>query len=155
METRIGKVNNHQAIIETFNTNHSRKIGDTVPTDAEGFFQTRLLESKKSGFEGNLTKQQQEVLEQLKKKLFDPNFAFVEDAKRELDGDRFFLRFLRATMKDKKGERRFDLEEAFQRLQKTYKWRKEYDIDELQKHIEAGTVRRHFHCTICSLLDEH
>jgi len=106
----------------------------------EDDFVRRRDERAKSGFESNLNEQQRQELEALKKRLFDPSFAFVEDAKAELDGDRFFLRFLRATMKDKKGKRIFDAAAAFERLERMYKWRKEYNIDELQTFIANGTV---------------
>jgi hypothetical protein len=121
-------------------TNSMPESIEGVATDAEAMFKERKAEWTKTGYLGNLTPQQDDALTKLRAKLFDPAFPFAENAKKEHDGDRFFLRFLRATMKDKKGERLFDPEEAFKRLANMYKWRKEYDIDELQAHLDNGTV---------------
>jgi hypothetical protein len=124
-----------------YRADNSQGTGDGMPSDPSGFYAKRMHEAQRSGFSGNLNDQQQRSLDELKKKLFDPTFPFAAEAKHELDGDRFFLRFLRATMKDKRGQRLFDSKEAITRLQKMYEWRKEYEVDELQKNIDEGKVR--------------
>ena len=102
----------------------------------DAFERFRAFQQKKSGYEGNLTPQQGKMLKELKEKL--ANSKYKARVETQLDGDRFLLRFLRATMKDKSGERIFDVNEAFSRLTKMYDWRKEYDIDSLEELVEKN-----------------
>lgn len=90
----------------------------------------------KTGFEVNLTEAQKVALDELKKRMEKSEYA--QELLENPDGDRFVLRFLRATMKDKSGARVFDVNAAEERLKRTMQWRRDVQADELRKGIENG-----------------
>jgi len=89
-----------------------------------------------TGFEGNLTENQQKCLLELKDRLAKSEYA--SDVERDPGGDKFLLAFLRATMKDKGGERIFQVDACIARLTSTFKWRKQYGIDEVREAAFSG-----------------
>ena len=105
----------------------------TTPTKASS---SALLKSRSTGFEGTLTESQAKGLAELKLKI-DKSEYKVDFAK-EPGGDRFLLQFLRATMKDKGGERIFQVDAAEERLIGCFKWRREYGLDEVRDMLETG-----------------
>jgi len=90
----------------------------------------------KTGFEGRMTPQQQTALTELKAKLEKSEYA--TDILSHPDQDRWILRFLRATMKDKNGARLFQVDAAEDRILKTAEWRKRMGADDMMRAIEAG-----------------
>lgn len=92
-----------------------------------------------AGYLANLTPQQKAVLEALKAKMEKTEFA--KELAANPDGDRFILRYLRATMKDKTGERVFDLNEGEKRLVEALNYRRKYKVDEeIRPNIENNTL---------------
>jgi len=89
-----------------------------------------------TGYEGNLTENQVKSLAELKERMKKTEYA--EDVERDPGGDRFLLAFLRATMKDKYGERVFNVDACVTRLIATFKWRKQYGIDEIRDVVLTG-----------------
>lgn len=89
-----------------------------------------------SGFEATLNVQQKICLEEFRQRIlaseFCPDYAIDPGA------DRFLLKFLRATMKDKTGERLFRVDCAFDRLIRTFLWRREHNIAELRAACERN-----------------
>jgi len=80
----------------------------------------------RSGFEGTLTAQQHQALASLISDI--QKTSFWPDFEQNPDGSRFLLRFLRATMKDKSGERVFQVDKAKERLIRTLEWRRKYKV---------------------------
>jgi hypothetical protein len=87
-----------------------------------------------TGYDVNLTEQQRKCLTELKEKL--EKTEYWADYQRDPDKERFLLAFLRATMKDKSGERIFQVDACMERLITTFKWRRQYNIDQLRENIE-------------------
>jgi hypothetical protein len=86
-----------------------------------------------TGFLENLNAQQSEALESLRSRILASKYK--EDFEREPGEDRFLLQFLRATMKDKSGERIFQVDAAEQRLTKAFDWRREVNAYEILQNI--------------------
>ena len=62
----------------------------------------------------------------------------AEELAKHPDGDRYTLRFLRATMGDRHGKRVFDVASAEARIKDTLQFRKAMKLDDVRKRIEAG-----------------
>lgn len=92
--------------------------------------------AKKTGFEHALTDQQRLALADLKVRL--EKSEFQADIVEHPDGDRWLLRFLRATMKDKHGARLFNVVDAEERILKTLAWRRLHGVDEMRRKLERG-----------------
>jgi hypothetical protein len=99
---------------------------------------TTIPGAAKSGFEASLSAQQAQELAELKTLFEHKSPAYLPDLAQNPDGDRFLLRFLRATMKDKQGARVFDAHKAHVRLLKTLDWRRKYKVDDLRRALETG-----------------
>ena len=98
-----------------------------------------VVKTKMSGFEGTLNAQQQDALAELKRLLEASEFA--EDVRNHPDGDQWVLRFLRATMKDKHGDRVFDAQAAEARMKRTLKWRRDNGADDIMRSLMEGTPK--------------
>jgi len=90
----------------------------------------------RTGFESNLTAQQRAELAKLKGLLAAGEYA--ADVAQNPDGDRWVLRFLRASMRDKGGKREFDADAAHARILQTLEWRREHGVDKVRWRVEAG-----------------
>ena len=77
---------------------------------------------------GNLTADQQAILDQLRKELNDEGW-FVADR----HDDASLLRFLRA--------RKFDLVKAKEMLNAAEKWRKSFNVDDIAKSVGRHTTQ--------------
>ena len=93
----------------------------------------------KTGFETRLTPQQQSALNELKARMEKTEHWPALES--HPDGDRWILRFMRATMKDKHGARIFQVDQAEARLIRTLEWRKKFKADEVMHGIMAGDVK--------------
>ena len=91
-----------------------------------------------TGFERSLTPQQAAALAELKTRL--RRSAYSADVAANPDGDRFVLRFLRATMRDRTGERVFQVDDAERRLLHTLEFRREHQVDAIRRELEAGAA---------------
>jgi hypothetical protein len=88
----------------------------------------------KSGYLTSLTTQQNNVFGEFKLQL--KQTEYWSDVEKNPDGDRFLLRFLRATMKDKHTTRIFQLKPAMERITGTLKFRQQYHADEIRTSLE-------------------
>jgi len=86
-----------------------------------------------SGFETTLNAQQKQSLSDFRIRWEKSEFA--QEVAEHPDGDRWLLRFLRASMKDKHGARIFDVNAAEARMKKTLQWRREVGADEIMRRI--------------------
>jgi hypothetical protein len=89
-----------------------------------------------TGFQGHLTESQTKALVELRVRI--QNGEYAGDFSRDPGGDNLLLQFLRATMKDKGGERIFQIDAAETRLINTFKWRREFDLDEIRENALKG-----------------
>lgn len=92
---------------------------------------------KKTGYQGNLTPQQTQALHQLKTRLETLPY-YHEEILAHPDGERWLLRFMRATMRDKNRTRVFEADEAFKRVKKTYEFRHKYEIEAMMRRLVAA-----------------
>lgn len=97
---------------------------------------------KKSGHGSTLTDQQREVFEELKNVLKDDEKLAAVLSIPYLDN--FLLRFLRATMKEKKNRRLFHLDQALARLREVVEFKEKhgikYDMKRPENHDEFNQV---------------
>ena len=98
------------------------------------------MASPPTGFEGNLTPAQEKAFQELKQRITSSD-EYADDFSREPGGDRFLLAFLRASMKDKSGERIFQVDAAQERIQNTFEFRRKYNIQEIQDWVTSGSSR--------------
>lgn len=96
------------------------------------------MPSPRTGFAGNLTAQQQAAFTELMSKVDTSEYA--DDLHKLPHSDWFALRFLRATMKDKTGERVFQAAQAFERLVTTLQWRRDKNLDLIRTNIQNNTL---------------
>ena len=92
----------------------------------------------RTGYEANLTEQQRAALAELKARIATTDFQ--RDVEGNPDGDRFVLRFLRATMGDKRGARVFDVDAAEARFKEALEFRRKFKADEIRERIEKGEL---------------
>lgn len=100
---------------------------DEDEDDALGGLDLDDAKALPSGFEGRLTPQQSVALEELKAQLAESQYA--EEIATHPDGDKFLLRFLRASMKSKNSKRIFNLPAAMARLEDTLEFRRAHGLD--------------------------
>lgn len=81
-----------------------------------------------------MTEQQKGCLEEFRERVLASEYA--DDFQKDPGGNRLLLRFLRATMKDKTGSRTFRVDEAYERIVKTFVWRRQHNIHALQQACE-------------------
>ena len=79
-----------------------------------------------SGYLETLTAQQSESLAALKNELSQTEVA--DEVANHPDGDRYLLRMLRATMKDKSGKRKFQVAKAKARTIEVLRWKRKHGI---------------------------
>mmetsp|Transcript_12646 Transcript_12646/g.14501 ORF Transcript_12646/g.14501 Transcript_12646/m.14501 type:complete len:271 (+) Transcript_12646:163-975(+) len=100
----------------------------------------------KSGFLGHMTSQQTEALKELKEIVEQSELAEALD--KHPDGDKYLLRMLRATMKDKGRKRIFKPELAFKRLSEVLNWKAD-NLEEVKTEdfqvFEKAYPNYHFH----------
>ena len=89
-----------------------------------------------SGFEDTLTAQQREAFDQMKATVVASEFAV--DFAAHPAGNRWLLKYLRATAKDKTGKREFMPTDAYKRLKASFLWRREHKIDALMLACERN-----------------
>jgi len=82
----------------------------------------------KTGFLDTLTEQQAESLAKLKELVNESEYAEAINARPE--GDKYLLKYLRATMKDKKKKRIFYVPAAYTRLISTWQWKLDNNVKE-------------------------
>jgi hypothetical protein len=127
-ESEIMKTN------DTHNNNNDKPEDNTKTT-----WETTTPPPQRTGFEGNLTPQQIQGLNELKKMIqHNPDCQYRNEILSHPDKDRWILRFLRATMKDKKKERIFQPIDAYKRLITTHAFRKEHGLDDITMKLVAG-----------------
>ena len=93
-----------------------------------------------TGFASTLTEQQSKCLEELQDRMNKSEYA--KDLARDPAGTNLLLQFLRATMKDRSGERIFQVDAAEQRLKAMFDWRREFNLEEVQDAVESGSSFR-------------
>lgn len=93
-----------------------------------------------SGFESTLNEQQSSALEELIEAI--KGTEYEERIDKHPDRVRFLLRILRATMKDKRKKRIFQVKDAKARLFAVLDWKKKYDVDINKKPPEFDEYRK-------------
>lgn len=94
-----------------------------------------------TGYAGNLTPQQQAAFAEFMAKI--ETSTFLSDLKKQAHPDWFALRFLRATMKDKSGQRVFQPVAAEKRFLATMQWRRDQNIDLVRTNLTNNTLPKH------------
>lgn len=84
-----------------------------------------LLPPLGTGFTATLTAQQKASLEVMKLEV-----CAEKEIRNHPEGDKYLLRMLRATMKDKGGERLFQVEKAKPRLYSVLRWKRANNLAE-------------------------
>lgn len=92
-----------------------------------------------SGYKDSLNDQQQKSLEELKEML--NSSTWEAELANQADLDSFLLRFLRATCSDKKVERTFRGDLAFDRVTKHLQFRKKHSLDSYFSIGECGSPK--------------
>jgi len=92
--------------------------------------------ARRTGFETTLTEQQAAALAEVKARMAKTELQ--PDLDQNPDGDRFTLRFLRATMSHKSSDRVFNVDKAVDRLTRTLRWRRKYKADHWRRVLETG-----------------
>ena len=87
-----------------------------------------------SGFEDTLNEQQKRAFEQMHATVVASEFA--QDLAAHPASNRWLLKFLRATAKDKTGKREFIPADAYKRMKISFLWRREHKIDALMQSCE-------------------
>ncbi len=128
-----------QALSQSNNSlNHSTKSITSLYSDYDDsiLYDANNPATYETGFEANLNLQQQNALNELKNIL--KNSEYSNDIENHPNGDRFLLKFLRATMKDKNGRRIFNVKACKERIFNTLEWRREYNCDTIRDQITNG-----------------
>lgn len=93
-----------------------------------------------SGFAATLTAQQKTALDELKQRVEESEYA--AKIKEHKEGDKYLLRMLRATMKDKNKARIFKADKAEKRLIQVLQWKEKHEIDVNKKPPHFDVYRK-------------
>lgn len=94
-------------------------------------------DSHRTGYAGNLTEQQQAVFDELMASI--EKCEYFADLNKLPHPDWFVLRFLRATMKEKIGQRIFLAAPAEKRFLATMQWRRKMNTEKIRENLRFGT----------------